>query len=177
MNNYKLLKEVLMQQKTNIIMFAICCAIPIASYKAFTYNDAKDVFGVLINISAAIFTIVGLWVGFLYPTAMSSIVNDDISYIKNEKDSPRVEKLVYIIIISASIMIGILFLFLMRAILHTLSFYKEHVYVFRYIGMVYIYFLAWLQVRCVLSLIATNLHFVNQLHGRLNKARMEHDGD
>lgn len=177
MNNTKLFKEVLTHQRINILMLFVCFIIPAASYKEFTYNDVKDIFGVLISISAAIFTIVGLWVGFLYPTAMSSIVNDDISYIKNEKDSPRVEKLVYIIIISASIMIGILLLFLIRALFHNLPLYKSHVYIFRYVGMAYIYFLAWMQVRCVLSLIATNLHFVNQLHGRLNKARMEHEDD
>ncbi len=177
MNNYKLLTVVLMQQKTNIFMLVLCFVISVIFYKEFSYNDAKDILSVLINLSASIFTIVGLWVGFLYPNAMSSIVNDDISYIKNEKDSPRIERLVYIIIISASIMVGILFLYLVRAMLHSSNIYKEYIDIFKYLGMAYIYFLAWLQARCVLSIIATNLHFVNQLHGRLSQARMEHEDE
>lgn len=174
MDNFKLIVEVLKQQKINFVALFLSITLSYASYEHFTYNDAKEIFGVLINISAAIFTIVGLWIGVLYPTAMSSIVNDDVSYIKNEQDSPRVEKLVYTIITSATIMIGILTFFLIRTYLHNYDFYKLNIDKFRYLSLVFVVFLSWMQIKCVISLILTNLKFANQLHGRLTKAKMDH---
>ncbi|HBN2097997.1 TPA: hypothetical protein L1209_002557, partial [Escherichia coli] len=53
------------QQAINFVAVVLCCAISYFSFKSFSYNDAKDILSVLINISASIFTIVGLWVGFL----------------------------------------------------------------------------------------------------------------
>ncbi|MTD08129.1 hypothetical protein GKN89_15490 [Serratia sp. YC16] len=162
------------QQAINFVAVVLCCVISYFSFKSFSYNDAKDILGVLINISASIFTIVGLWVGFLYPNAMNSIVKDDISYIKNEHDSPRIEKLVYTIITSAFVMAGILIFFLVKAMFHALPVYNANKELFKYIGIFFIYFMSWMQLKCVMSLILSNLHFVNHLHGRLAKAKLEH---
>lgn len=162
------------EQAINFIAFLLCCAVSYLSLKSLSYNDVKDVLGVLINISASVFTIVGLWVGFLYPNAMSSIVNDDVSYIKNEQDSPRIEKLVYTIITSAFVMAGILIVFLSKSIIYSTGFYKEHHDVMKFIGVFTVLFMSWMQLKCVFSLILSNLHFVNHLHSRLAKAKLEH---
>ncbi|WP_072160008.1 hypothetical protein [Pluralibacter gergoviae] len=169
-----LLITVAKQQAINFFAIVLCCVISYFSFKSFSYNDAKDILGVLINISASIFTIVGLWVGFLYPNAINSIVKDDVSYIKNEQDSPRIEKLVYTIITSALVMSGILIFFLTKAIFNALPFYHTSKDLFKCIGIIFIYFISWMQIKCVLSLILSNLHFVNHLHGRLSKAKLEH---
>lgn len=162
------------QQAVNFFAVVCCCVTSYFSAKFFSYDDARDILGVLINISASIFTIVGLWVGFLYPNAMNSIVKDDVSYIRNEHDSPRIEKLVYTIITSAFVMGGILIFFLSKSIIHTFPFYHESKFLFKILGVSFVYFISWMQLKCVLSLILSNLHFVNHLHGRLAKAKLEH---
>lgn len=58
------LKALIIQWKWNLLILFL---IAVASYwlKAYVnYSDIKDILGVLQNISAAIFTIVGLWIGF-----------------------------------------------------------------------------------------------------------------
>lgn len=169
-----LIVTVAKQQAINIVASLVIGVISFFSLESFSYNDAKDILGVLINISASIFTIVGLWVGFLYPNAMSSIVNDDVSYIKNEKDSPRIEKLVYIIITSAFVMAGILLFFLAKILIASHPFYKENLGFIKCIGIFFVLLMSWLQLKCVMSLVLSNLHFVNHLHGRLANARFEH---
>ena len=169
-----LIVTVAKQQLLNIVAFVALGGVSCYSYKSFSYNDAKDILGVLINISASIFTIVGLWVGFLYPNAMSSIVKDDVSYIKNEKDSPRIERLVYTIITSAFVMAGILIFFLAKAVLSSLPFYKSSIDIIKCAGVFSVYLMSWFQLKCVMSLVLSNLHFVNHLHGRLANARLEH---
>ncbi|PIJ42642.1 hypothetical protein [Tatumella sp. OPLPL6] len=169
-----LILTTLKQQAINIIALIICGVIAYTSFKSFTYDDAKDILGVLINISASIFTIVGLWVGFLYPNAMSSIIKDDVSYIKNENDSPRIEKLIYIIITSAIVMIAILILFLFKTMVTPLELYTKYHFLIKFFGVYFVYFISWMQLKCVISLILSNIHFVNHLHGRLSKAKLEH---
>ena len=48
--------------------FVVAKNIPI-DYK---YDDYKDFINILINISGMIFTIMGIWIAFLYPNALSS---------------------------------------------------------------------------------------------------------
>lgn len=57
------LKELAKQQVVNFC-FGLCFPNRLFFRDAIRYNDIKDVLGVLQNISAAIFTIVGLWIGF-----------------------------------------------------------------------------------------------------------------
>lgn len=172
--NERLFFIVAKQQLVNVIAGLLLLLLSYFASEKFSYSDAKDILGALINISASVFTIVGLWVGFLYPNAMSSIVKDDISYIKNEKDSPRIEKLVYTIITSALVMAGILIFFLLKTTISATPLYKAHLQGFRFWGIFTVCYLSWMQLKCIFSIIASNLHFVNHLHGRLAKARLEH---
>ncbi|MDU6388618.1 MAG: hypothetical protein E6562_08510 [Pantoea sp.] len=172
--NEQLFFIVVKQQLVNIVAGLLLLLLSYYAFERFSYSDAKDVLGALINISASVFTIVGLWVGFLYPNAMSSIVKDDISYIKNEKDSPRIERLVYTIITSALVMAGILIFFLLKATITATPLYKAHLEGLRFWGTFTVFYLSWMQLKCIFSVVASNLHFVNHLHGRLAKARLEH---
>ncbi|QZQ52002.1 hypothetical protein K6L24_09675 [Erwinia persicina] len=168
---------VIKQQIFNILIFAACVFVSILIYKKIIFNDLKDILSTLLNLSAAIFTIVGLWVGFLYPNAINSIIKDDISYIKNQKDAPRIEKLVYVIIISALVMLGTLVIFLLRVVIPTFPLYFNNIKTFKIACLTLIFFMCWMQSKCVFSIILSNLHFVNSLHGKLNKAKLEHTDD
>ncbi|EIY0596927.1 hypothetical protein MMC38_004312, partial [Salmonella enterica] len=86
-------KEFIKSQRINGMVFIIIVSLVFIMSNYVIFNDIKDIISTLQNISASIFTIVGLWVGFLYPNAIAGIVNDNIDYIKNTKDAPRIEKL------------------------------------------------------------------------------------
>jgi len=171
------LKELAKQQVVNFFVLACVFLIVYFFRDAIRYNDIKDVLGVLQNISAAIFTIVGLWIGFLYPNAIASIVNDDINYIKNTKDAPRIEKLIYVVIVSAIVMVFILCFYLFKAMIPNIDFFKPYKEVIKIIGAGFIYFMSWLQIKCVFSVIISNLSFANNLHSRITRAKLDHDDD
>ncbi|MGP6473648.1 hypothetical protein [Rahnella aceris] len=170
----KLIITVARQQVINIVVFALAVFISFNVYNKVEFNDVKDVLNTLLGLSASIFTIVGLWVGFLYPNAINSIVNDDISYIKNEQDSPRIEKLINVIIISALVMLGILLAYLARLILPIFDIYKENLAVFKVTSLSILVMMCWLQSKCIFSIIISNYHFVNNLHGKITTAKLEH---
>lgn len=171
------LKALVVQWKWNLLILLL---ISLASYwlkDKVSYNDIKDILGVLQNISAAIFTIVGLWIGFLYPNAIASIVNDDVDYIKNTKDAPRIEKLIYVVITSAVVMLSILFVYLFKSIWSGLSSSIVHTGFIKMIGVTFVYFMCWLQVKCVFSVILSNVSFANNLHSRIVSAKFSHHDD
>ncbi len=171
------LKALIMQWKWNLLILVL---IAIASYwlkDNVGYDDIKDILGVLQNISAAIFTIVGLWIGFLYPNAIASIVNDDIDYIKNTKDAPRIEKLIYVVITSAVVMLSILFVYLFKSISSGISSAVVSSDFIKVTGITFVYFMCWLQVKCVFSVILSNVSFANNLHSRIANAKFSHHDD
>ncbi|MBK0544640.1 hypothetical protein GZ027_01085 [Klebsiella pneumoniae] len=171
------LKSLIVQWKWNLLILFL---IALASYwlkDKVSYNDIKDILGVLQNISAAIFTIVGLWIGFLYPNAIASIVNDDVDYIKNTKDAPRIEKLIYVVITSAVVMLSVLFVYLFKSIWSGLSSSIVHTDFVKMIGVTFVYFMCWLQVKCVFSVILSNVSFANNLHSRIVSAKFSHHDD
>lgn len=171
------LKALIVQWKWNLLILLL---IALASYwlkDNVNYNDIKDILSVLQNISAAIFTIVGLWIGFLYPNAIASIVNDDIDYIKNTKDAPRIEKLIYVVITSAVVMLSILFVYLFKSVGSGLSSSIVHADFIKMVGITFVYFMCWLQIKCVFSVILSNISFANNLHTRIVSAKFSHHDD
>ena len=155
------------------VLLLICCAVFFA-LDYIKYNDIKDVVSTLQNLSAAIFTIVGLWVGFLYPNAIQSIVSDNVDYIKNSKDAPRIEKLIYVIITSALVMLSTLFFYVVKSFLGGTPIYKDNMVIIKFGGLGFLSFMCWLQTKCVFSLIISNLNFVNNLHTRINNSKIKH---
>ncbi|EEV6085262.1 hypothetical protein ACWL8E_003584 [Escherichia coli] len=139
------------------------------------FVDIKDVVGTLQNISAAIFTIIGLWIGFLYPNAIQGIVSDNVDYIKNTKDAPRIERLIYVIIVSALVMLGTLVFYIFKSLLGNTVLYVEYKAYIKYIALVFVFYLCWLQSRCIFSVIISNFRFANNLYSRINESKLKHD--
>lgn len=170
-------KEFIKSQKINGMVFIIIVSLVFIMSNYVIFNDIKDIISTLQNISASIFTIVGLWVGFLYPNAIAGIVNDNIDYIKNTKDAPRIEKLIYVIIISALVMMTTLLFYISKAILGNTPFYDSYRYIIKFIALTVILYMSWLQIKCIFSLILSNINFANNLHARINRAKIEHEDE
>ena len=146
------------------------------AYKGIHFDAIKDVLSMLQTISAAVFTIIGLWLGFIYPNAITSIVNDDISYISSTKDAERVESLVYIIIISAVVMLSTLLIYLFKALAGNSELYLEFNNIVKPLCISAVIYLCWLQFRCVLNVILNNFKFISNLHSKLTDAKHKHNG-
>ncbi|CAI1913123.1 hypothetical protein ACJ8J6_19330 [Serratia sp. CY47279] len=169
------IKEFAKSQIGNTLVLFLILVLVFFSYKKIVFNDIKDIIGTLQNISAAIFTIVGLWVGFLYPNAIAGIVNDNVDYIKNTKDAPRIEKLIYVIIISALVMMTTLIFYITKAFLGQTELYQCYKNIIKFIALTIITYMSWMQIKCILSVILSNINFANNLHARINKAKIEHE--
>lgn len=155
----------------------VIAALGFTSYQiknSFSYDSLKDVIDILKNASAMIFTIVGIWLAYIYPNAVTAIVKpDSISVIAGEQDARRIEMLVGIIITSALIIIGIILFFASKTIVSGFSWYYEHRYWIKPCGITFILYLSYLQVLAISKVIFSNIMFLNDLHSKLNQKKIE----
>lgn len=173
--NKKAIEELAKNHKWNVLLFIVIVVLVLLNVKYFKYNDIKDVVSTLQSLSAAIFTIVGLWIGFLYPSAIQSIVTDDIDYIKNTKDAPRIEKLIYVIITSALVMLGTLFFYIVKSAIGNTPIYVEYKVFFKTSAFSFIFFMCWMQTLCIASVIISNIKFASSLYSRIYSSKIKHD--
>ncbi|MCT7359447.1 hypothetical protein [Thalassolituus pacificus] len=105
-------------------------------------------------LASVVFAIVGLWIGSIYPTAITSIANDDVSYIIGTKDGESVERLVNTIMISAFVMLSTLAVYVIKMTLIGTGFYVNNIVWVKYLAVFYLYYICLLQVRCILTVIS-----------------------
>ncbi|WP_133149987.1 hypothetical protein [Vibrio lentus] len=139
-----------------------------------SYDNLKDLIDILKNASAMIFTIVGIWLAYVYPNAITALVNpDSIDFVAGEKDKRRIEMLVSIIITSAIVIIGIICFFIAKTALTGSSFYTENIEFWRTLGFTTIFTLSYFQILCILKVISSNIIFINDLHSKFNDQKIE----
>lgn len=139
-----------------------------------SYDNLKDLIDILKNASAMIFTIVGIWLAYVYPNAITALVNpDSIDFVAGEKDKLRIEMLVSIIITSALVIVGIICFFMARTLLSDSELYEAHRELFRTAGYTTIFALSYFQILCILKVIASNIIFINDLHTKFNDQKIE----
>ncbi len=92
----------------NIIWNAIVIiAITYISYsfkKDITYEDIEPLVSILQNTSAMVFTVMGIWIAYVYPNAVLKIVQPSkVAAVFSSEDLDRVRLLVGVVILSAFI--------------------------------------------------------------------------
>ncbi|KYN24042.1 hypothetical protein AUQ44_19870 [Vibrio cidicii] len=93
--------------KTLIWHVALACFIALVSWifkDDITYSDVSPIVSILQNGSAMIFTIMGIWIAYIYPQAMRKVIQPSSSAIFPEADKKRVQLLVGVVVISAVIL-------------------------------------------------------------------------
>jgi len=192
-STYKNLIKVLNGIKFEILAISASIILAVFTFERVVYADIKDVIAGLQLVSGAVFTIVGLWIGFLYPNAISSIpkndtgegsessaieaiVKEDADFISSIDDAKRIEKLIYIIIYSALVMLMTLLFMLFKMILPTFLFYTSYHSFFKIIAISIIIYACWLQSKGILQIVFSNFRFVNMLYVKIAKAKLDNGG-
>lgn len=159
---------------TNLIIFGVMLVIAIFTYANTMYSDLKDLLDILKNSSAMIFTIIGIWLAFLYPSAITAIVNpDSISVIAGEKDAKRIEMLVGIILTSAFVIAGIIVFFALKALISPTVIYINNYSWIKPIGLAFVYHLTCVQILSLAKVVWSNILFINDLHKPINQNKLE----
>jgi len=159
-----MLKRLFFSLAAQFFMAGLAVFIAWQSSDFLTKSDFEPSLAVLQNMSAAVFTLAGIWIAYLYPEAIKSFTNPKkVSVLKGSDNAKRIENLVLIIFTSAFVLLGILFLNLAFPILEkspVLAAYKGKLNVI-YIGVVI--YLSLNQMRAIWGIMVNNFEFVYRL--------------
>jgi hypothetical protein len=149
----------------------ICVGCYFASWKwlnTYQYADYKDYLNLISAVSGMVFTIMGIWIAFLYPNAMSRIINSKkliaADFSESQSDSKRLESIVGAVMTSALVMLGVLLITLAKIIIQMMPFYMEYRIEFKAIALSTLIFITFLQLEAVINVVLSNVMFINDLH-------------
>lgn len=146
---------------------------------AYTYSDLKDYLQTLLTASSMVFTIMGLWIAFLYPTALQRLINPDkeekVDLPESVNEIKRLESLVGSVIRSAMVVVMIMSLFFAKMVFWQSGFYLENITGIKSLVISFVCILSILQIESIAHVIWSNVHFLNDLHARKEKVEGDQD--
>lgn len=158
-----------------IYRFIIYALVSLVSYYAslkyaynFKYEDYKDYLNLISGVSGMVFTIMGIWIAFLYPNAISRIVNPNTliakDFSESRLDAKRLESIVGAIMISALIMMLVLLIALAKLIILMFPIYIEYKLQLKSAALSMLIFITLAQLESVIKVVFSNVMFINDLH-------------
>ncbi|WP_236233059.1 hypothetical protein [Pseudomonas tohonis] len=140
-------------------------------------EDFSAVLDRLFDVSSMVFTLMGIWVAFLYPNALLRLTNpnkiETADFSETLGETKRLEAIVAAILKSAAVVCVILLVELSQLTLHATSLYKEHSRPFNLTAFSVAITLSAIQLEAVMYVIFSNVMFINDLHSK----RENREGD
>lgn len=145
----------------------------------YRYEDLKDFIGLLSGVSGMVFTLMGIWIAFLYPNALSRLANPSkiemADFSETREDTKRLEKIVASVLKSAIVLTALLFFSAAKILLSSSDTYLGHTLQFKSAALSMIVVLSCLQLEAVASVIIANVMFINDLHRKRRDIQSEED--
>lgn len=134
----------------------------------YAYENLKTCSDTLLNVSSAVFTLMGIWIAFIYPNALSRIVDPKriavADFSENADESKRLSSIVGSVLKSATVVIAILTMTLLRVILPNIPSVTENILLIKQLALGIMTSLFFLQIQAVWEVISANILFLNDLH-------------
>lgn len=138
-------------------------------------GDLKPIIGTLQNISAAVFTLAGIWIAYSYPQAIASYTSPKTVTIIPNDETKRIENLVLIVLTSAFVISSLL----IENMLYLLVYksFKNHAFIhnLNILAIASIFYLSFIQIKAVFIVMITNISFVNELHSKKTEREASDD--
>lgn len=143
-----------------------------------SYGDIKDYGGALLNVSGSVFTIMGIWVAYLYPDALVRITSSNVSsgdFSEARENSSRLKTMVGSIITSALVAMVIVYVFLGKTLLSSTVFYQDYRADIKSFAVSIVILATLFQTISIFYVIRSNFLFLVEFHERRVKREREDD--
>lgn len=143
------------------------------------YDLFKEFCNALMVISGMVFTIMGIWIAFLYPNALQKIKDpisiEIIDFTYGKEDTKRLEFIVGAVLKSLLIMAIVLIIYATIPIVISTEIYKTHVFEFKYLATFTSFLMLILQLECICNVVISNLLFLKDIHRVKSEIIADHD--
>lgn len=151
-----------------LLVAVACYFVSLEWSHGFKSEDYKNYLSLISSVSGMVFTIMGIWIAFLYPNAMIRIVSPDKlvakDFTESKSDAKRLENIVGAVMTSALVMITVLLIALAKIILPMTPIYLENIMQFKAAALSALMFITFAQLDSVFYVVLSNVMFINDLH-------------
>jgi hypothetical protein len=130
----------------------------------------------LYNTSAALFTVSGIWIAYMYPEAIAYFTKSDkVSLLKGTEHTSRIQELVLVILKCALVILSLLIFDTVKLLFSNLDWVVDNKLLVKSVSVSFIVFLAIIQATAILSIILNNIRFVNRVHHLRTEKELDDD--
>ncbi|MCP1486362.1 hypothetical protein [Pseudomonas fluorescens] len=139
-------------------------------------GSISNILGLLVAIAGAIFTIMSIWVAFLYPNVLKTLKGENlvnVDFSAGGEDTARLKEIISVIVQSASTMIAAVVLLILVSTINEFGL-GVRLWVAGVIQFVLL-FVSGLQICALISTIRINLSFMDLLEKHRSKRAKDWD--
>jgi hypothetical protein len=144
---------------------------------AYTLSDLKNYTDALLASAGMVFTIMGIWIAFLYPNALKRIVDQEtvrvVDFTETLSETKRLESIVASVLKSSIAIIFVLLIYLLKVIFSHSHFYTNNVLFFKATALALTTLVSVMQVESIISVVVANIMFINDLHRKREDRQMD----
>lgn len=145
----------------------------------YAYADFKAYLELLVAVSGMVFTLMGIWIAFLYPNALSRLIDPrriaTADFSDTLSETRRLEAIVGSVLKSGTVVIGILGLSLLKLLFYSSPFVSSNLANIKLVAIAAIATMTLAQAEAVLGVIYANLMFLNDLHSKREDREASND--
>ena len=145
----------------------------------YSFESFKDFLSALLTASSMVFTLMGIWIAFLYPNALQRLINPEkieiADFSESLNETKRLESLVASVLRSAFVVLAIMVIFLTKAVFHETAIYANYVSTIKATALATATTLSAIQVESIAYVIFSNILFINDLHRRREDREADND--
>ena len=145
----------------------------------YSFSDFKEYTTALSSISGMVFTIMGIWIAFLYPNALARIVNpnkiETVDFSDTLEETKRLEAIVGSVLKSAVIVVFVSLILLAKVIFFETSIYKLNYKLIKHAVLSFSIVLSYIQFEAVGQVVYANIMFLNDLHNKRENRQADDD--
>lgn len=145
----------------------------------YRYEDLKDYIGLLSNVSAMVFTIMGIWIAFLYPNALNRLVSpkklEVADFSETLDDTRRLERIVAAVLQSALVLTVALVVLAGKTVFYKSGLYADHHLLIKSVTLSVVAVISAMQIDAVLAVALANVMFINDLHRKRREKQSDSD--
>lgn len=132
-----------------------------------TFSDIEPIVSILQNTSSMIFTIMGIWIAYIYPNAILRITQPSkIEAVFPLEDEKRVKLLVGIVVLSALILSTLVVGSIAKPFITKSTMFLEHPEIIKSISLFILLWLSYAQLFCLYIVIASSVNFIIDLKNK-----------
>lgn len=162
-----------------VALSAVIFGVVLSTKPIYQYSDLKDYLAVLLTVSSMVFTLMGIWIAFLYPNALQRILDSNeiggTNFDETLGETKRLEGLVGSVLRSAFIVGTIMCLQLSKLVLTSLTLSLGAILVIKSSVLALVVVLTLLQIESICYVIYSNIMFINELHNERQTREADRD--